>query len=298
VLPGKSAAPIPDTLKFRRPVLFVLVLGSNADLRARVSVAMTKVLGDELSLNIVPEPEWSIKDYIDQCKSDPSTAGAFIVQPPGYGSREIDSLITLRNIATVQFNAMISTCPQFYELHDVSPRPTPGPPEITWVAKTSKGEFGRTFVQFLPFAVLTSVYLAFAPQRVYQTTTTHTNPAPSPVPSGGYNSSVQTVYSNTINASGTSSLQNSIVTSVGAAALDFGQKGDVNNLTLRAAEAGAWDFMQGYKAYCDNQSRGTVLPHNAVDEATFCAWFIRLSPERSRTKSQRVHCRSPHTTFR
>ncbi|GEM_PF-5435878 len=270
----------PDTLQFRRPVLFVIVLGGNPDMRARVAVAMAKVLGRRLSLNVVPEADWGIKDYVDQCKSDPSTAGAFIVQPPGYGSREIDSLVALRKIATVEFNAMISTCPQFYELHDVSPRPTPGPPEITWVAKTSTGEFGRTYVQFLPFAVLTSIWLAFSPQRLYQTATTRVIPAPSPVPPGGYNSNVTTTSATTLNASGTSTLQNSVVTQVGAAALDFGQKGDVNQLTMRAAEAGAWEFMQAYQGYCENSSgkrdeedKAHRLPYNSIDQATFCAWL-------------------------
>ena len=264
----KPEAKPPDTLKFRRPVLFVIVLGNNADLRARVSVGMAKVLGDALSLNVVPEPDWSIKDYIDQCKSDVSVAGAFIVQPPGSGTREIDSLVALRQVGTVEFNAMISTCPQFYEKHDILPAPTPGLPEVTWVAKTSTGEYGRTYVQFLPFAVLTSVYLAFAPQKVFTTTTTHTNPAPSPIPSSGYNSSVSTQYSNTINASGTSSLQNSVVTSVGAAALDFGQKSQPDNLTVRAAEAAGFDFLTSYRGYCSNFAK-----FDSVDQATFCAWL-------------------------
>ncbi len=267
---GQSPAP-PDTLTFRQPVLFVVVLGSDAVLRARVSVAMARVLGEELSLSVVPQGDWAIKDYIDQCKADPSTVGAFIVQPPSYGSGEQDRLITLRQLATVQFNAMISTCPQFYELHDVSPRPTPGPPQITWVAQTSTGDYGRTYVQFLPFAVLTSVYLAFAPQKIYQVTTTHVNHVPSPVPSAGYNSTVATQYSNTINASGTSALQNSIVTSVGAAALDFGQKADANNLSAHAAEAAAWQFLQQFHSYCE-PPKDKPLTHSELDE-TFCGWF-------------------------
>ena len=261
----------PDTLTFRQPVLFVVVLGSDASLKARVSVAMARILGDELSLSVVPEGDWAIKDYIQQCKSDPSTVGAFIVQPPSYGSGEQDGLVYLRQLATVQFNAMISTCPQFYELHDVSPRPTPGPPQITWVAQTSTGTYGRTYVQFLPFAVLTSVYLAFAPQKLYQVVTTHNNRVPSPVPSAGYNSTVATEYQNTINPSGTSSLQNSVVTSVGAAALDFGQKGDPNNLTAHAAEAAAWQFLRMFRGYCEPNA-DKPLARSKIDE-TFCPWF-------------------------
>jgi hypothetical protein len=259
----------PDTLTFRQPVLFVVVLGSDTALKARVSVAMAKILGDELSLSVVPEGDWAIKDYIQQCKSDPSTVGAFIVQPPSYGSGEQDGLVYLRQLATVQFNAMISTCPNFYKAHDVSPRPTPGLPQITWIAQTSTGTYGRTYIQFLPFAVLTSVYLAFAPQKLYQVVTTHTNHVPSPIPSAGYNSTVATEYQNTINPSGTSSLQNSVVTSVGAAALDFGQKGDANNLTAHAAEAAAWQFLRMFRSYCEPSKD---KPRSEVD-GTFCPWF-------------------------
>jgi hypothetical protein len=252
--PPKENKP-PDILKFRTPVVFVLVLGKDEAMNAKVATSMAKKLGPELTFPVVPEGDWQLSDYIRQCQEDPMARGAFIVLPPASGGKKYDYLVFLIDSVSVEFNAMISECNQGGNRSaDSGPAPSAlSTPGVEWVAQTSTGEYGRSKIQFLPFAVLTSVYLAFAAQRTYQNTTTRVFPVTSPIPKSGETSQFQNLSSSVFNPSGTANLQNSVTSSVAAASLNFGRESDVNHLTLHAAEDAAHQFLDSFQAYCKQQ---------------------------------------------
>jgi hypothetical protein len=262
--PSASSTAKPQAMiRFRQPALFVFSVGKDAATNERVSVAMANELGKALKFPVVPEGDWDLSDYLQQCLRDPSTKGAFIVLPPAAGEKKDDWLVLVRDAVSVEFNAMISECP-----HPAGPDELTPAPEVAWVAETVTGEYGRSVANFLPFAVLTSVYLAFLPQRTYQTTTTRVLPTPNPIPPGGSNSNIQTINSSVLNASGTSALQNSVVSSVAAATLNLGRQGDVNHLSLHAAEAAAWDFLGLLQSHC--YPKAGSPPADGVE---FCSWL-------------------------
>jgi len=249
--PPKDDKP-PDILKFRTPVVFVVVLGNDTAMNAKVATAMAKELAPQLNFPVVPEGGWALSDYIRQCKEDPMARGAFIVLPPAAGGKKYDYLLFLIDSENVEFNAMISECNGGGNVAGAVPAPLASP-DVSWVAQTVTGEYGRSKIQLLPFAVLTSVYLAFAAQRTYQNTTIRAFPLTSPIPKGGETSQTQQLSSSVFNASGTSNLQNSVTSSVAAASLNFGRESDINHLTLHAAEDSAHEFLGSFQHYCHAQ---------------------------------------------
>jgi hypothetical protein len=86
-----------------------------------------------------------------------------------------------------------------------------GETSVVWASYAQSGRFGRSQIEFFPLAVLTSVYLAFSPQRTYQTTTTSVFPTVAPIPPGGERSSVQVQQSSILNPSGTAGLQGNVL---------------------------------------------------------------------------------------
>jgi hypothetical protein len=123
------------------------------------------------------------------------------------------------------------------------------------------------------------VYLAFAPQRTYQTTTTKAYPTPNPLPPDGARTSVQTLNSSVINASGTGSLQTNVVTTVAGAQLAIGRLGNTEHLTMHAAEDAVGKLLQMVSDECGRVARhqATITgPATAapvlLSPAPFCAW--------------------------
>jgi hypothetical protein len=223
-----STPPKPPTwIGFGGRVVFTLAPGNDGPTNTKIAVALAARLKHKFpTVDVVPEGSWNLGDYLAQCENDPThTVGAVIALPAGAGSHSADYLVLLRNEARIQFNVMIAECYQDTKRTSV-----------IWVSDTASGEYGRSAIQFLPFAVLTSVYLAFSPQRTYQTTTTVVYPTPNPLPSTGARTNEQTVNSSVINAGGTGTLQQQVVTSVGGANLQFGQTASAEHFTMHAAD--------------------------------------------------------------
>ena len=226
------------------------------------------------STAVVPEGGWGLNDYVEQCRTYPdSTQGAFIVLPPSTGTDTENFLVVVRDNATIAFNALIADCESD---HGVTPQ---GTPKILWASDTATGRYGRSTLQFLPFAVLTSVYLAFSPQRTYQTTSTTVFPTPNPLPAHGARSSVQTVSSSVLNASGTGSLQTNVVSSVAGAQLAFGRHGGPDHLTMHAAEDAVGKLLLLLSDECPRIARrqGPDIPSASSAPAVpapaaFCEW--------------------------
>jgi hypothetical protein len=267
--PARTAAPA--WIAFKDPVVFVLSLGKDVTTNAEVSVALAKTLkrnDDGITkrpTTFVPEGSWGLAEFLEQCKEDPDhTRGAFIVLPPSYESKTENFLIAIRSSATIQFNTMVATC-----------NTAKAVPAVDWVSDTSTGVYGRSQIQFLPLAVLTSVYLAFAPQRLYQTATSQVYPTHTPIPKGGEQTGVVTTSSTTLNPAGTASLQNSVVGAVGFASLLFGRQASADHDTVHAAEDAAAKFVRDeLKKNCPDWGlvgAEAAAKHTAT-EPEYCSW--------------------------
>jgi len=223
-------------INFQHDVVFTLALGTDPATSARIAVTLARRLRQNGLDNpggaapaapvrdawIVPEGGWTLSDYEQQCAADPKTRGAFIVMPPAITNAADNYIAVLRSWTDVSFSVMVAECRHegigrsvMLSENGASLAPAPGrggTTAVVWVSETpSKGKAGRSQIEFFPLTVLTSVYFAFAPQRVYQTTTVAAFPTPNPLPVGGARSSVSTVQSTTLNASGTGSLQGGVL---------------------------------------------------------------------------------------
>jgi hypothetical protein len=266
---GPAASPTPKatpaSIAFREKVVFTLALGKDATINTDIAVALAKKLRfNDLgkvrtnAAKFVPEGTWGLEEFLEQCKTDVNhTLGAVIVLPSTYEAKNDNYLVMIRSTTTVEFNTMVATCTN-------ADSQTPG---VDWVADTSSGVYGRSVIQFLPLAVLTSVYLAFAPQRLFQTVATRVFPTPNPLPAFGAQTSVATTSQTTLNPSGTASLQGSVVNAVGIAALQFGRQGPTEHFTVHAADDAARDFLRQVKIRCPNWG-ATPLPVPATASAT------------------------------
>jgi hypothetical protein len=274
--PPKPPPASPATIEFANTikVVYTLALGTDVPTSSRIAVALASELKNNLhrkaltrsasapsgafslrddAIAVVPMGGWGLPEYIAQCARNPTnTVGAFIVLPPSTGGDHENYLVLIRENATIAFNVLIADCDQ-------------GSPKILWASDTTTGRYGRSVLQFVPFAVLTSVYLAFAPSKTYQTTTTRVFATPSPIPAGGKISQVQTVNSASTNAGGTGSLQSNIVTAVEGAQLAFGRQGNPDHLLMHAAEDAVGRFLLLVSEAC---------PSRPAQYATtdFCSW--------------------------
>jgi hypothetical protein len=234
VAPAPTAAPAvktPDpTIRYARDVVFTIALGTDPSTDARIAVALATRLKararTDLGLPvknawIVPEGNWGLADYLQQCAQDPHTLGAFIVLPPSSGVATNNWIVLLENTTTVTFSIIVAQCD-----HSGSPpvadgvagapptSPTPRPGDnasVVWASDPATGKFGRSQIEIFPLAVLTSIYLAFAPQRTYQTTSTVAYPAPNPLPSNGARTNVQTLQGTVLDGQGSGAVQNNVL---------------------------------------------------------------------------------------
>jgi hypothetical protein len=228
-----AAAPVktPDpSIRFAHDVVFALALGSDPATDARIAVALAARLKAKARTDhglpvknawIVPQGNWTLGDYLQQCAQDAHTRGAFIVLPPSSGVATDNWIVLLQNTTTVTFSVMVAQCD-----HSGSPpvadgvagpppsSPTPRPGDnasVVWASEPATGKFGRSQVEIFPLAVLTSMYLAFAPQRTYQTTTNVAYPVPNPLPSNGARSSVQTLDGTVLNGQSSGVVQSNVL---------------------------------------------------------------------------------------
>jgi hypothetical protein len=215
-------------IKFEHPVVFTMAIGDPAT-NGKIAQLMANRLRENGKRNagpvrsdawIVPQGQWSLGDYLDQCKRDAGhTRGAFIVLPPSSSNSQENYIALLRTSTDVTLSIMVAEC------HATAAAPVPsgaappavvasapdGETSVVWASYAQSGKFGRSQIEFFPLAVLTSVYLAFSPQRTYQTTTTTVYPTFAPIPPGGERTSVQTQQSNVLNPSGTAGLQGNVL---------------------------------------------------------------------------------------
>ena len=218
--PPSEPKPPAEPLKFAHPVIFALSLGSDQKINGSLTGTLAKDVIDHPPSAppsgapypwIVPEADWDLAQYEQQCASDPNTMGGFVLLSPAAGAAVENYIALLRSNLFVRFSVMLIQCNHNGDgthggdvaLQSPSPAPTPMN-QVVWVSTPKTGINGRTSMEFFPLAVFASIYLAFAPQRIFQVVSLVAHPTPNPLPATGALVSTTTTNSTTLNATGTS----------------------------------------------------------------------------------------------
>lgn len=268
------------SMHFQHDVVFTISLGTDTATGAKIATSLAQRLRDKSRLSaglpvkdawIIPEGGWNLTNYLQQCAEDPHTRGAFIVLPPSSAQSQLNWIVLLENTTTTSFSVMIAACD-----HGVTKTAKLGDnTSVVWASDPTTGKYGRSQVEIFPLAILTSVYLAFAPQRTYQTTTTVVYPTVAPIPAGGEKTNVATVQSSVLNGSSSGSIQNSVVTAFagaggGGLGSTIGAGGGVDlHLTHAADDAIGHLLHDQLDPFCMQQY---TLTADTYDPHGFCRW--------------------------
>ena len=358
---GQTAGTKSDTtMTYDRPAVFLLALGTDTATASKIANSLAHRL-TQMSIDLqasrlskahynpkkvrwedttglhtwfVPEGDWSVADYLQQCQNDePHTLGAYIVLPPTKIDQADNYIAIQRTKTTVSFSLLIAKCvphraapaspapeaaakatatPQvavdvvspsdgsrrteidvnISEL--VAPSPTPaatkppgGDSRVVLVSDPVNGVAGRTQFEFFPLAMLTTIYLAFAPQKAFsETTTTSFAPPPTPIAINGYRSSVTNGSTNTINPSNTSGLQGNILNSFSGNGIGtvVGQIQAPDLQFAQAADDAMGHLLPSIESYCISVVPGTgatpppdvplpVPPMTTKQDQDICSWL-------------------------
>jgi len=281
--PAAAAKTAWAPVKFDYPVVFTIAMDPEAALNGRITVSLANRLarngqassvrppssGVAAPLNpgpvhhawVVPGGAMTLDDLAAECALPGSNVvGAFVVLPTAI-SNSIDNGIVLARANSETFlNVIAAQC---------NPRTdgeaAPNPLSIVWTSTTEHGASVRTQVEFFPIAVLTSVYLALAPQRTTQQTTTITYPTTTPIPAAGERTSVQNLNSSIFNPQGTGALQSGVLNAFSGSGL---------GTTIGAApspERQNFHAVDDAMGYIVKQINAACKPENAASWR-FCAW--------------------------
>ncbi len=273
--PAKTPEP---TIRYARDVVFALALGTDPGTSVRIAVALAARLKAKVRTGaglpvrnawVVPEGTWTLADYLQQCAQDPHTRGAFIVLPPSSGVATDNWIVLLQNTTTVTFSVMVAQCDHggappvadgVVGPPPSSPAPRPGDnASVVWASEPVTGKFGRSQVEIFPLAVLTSIYLAFAPQRTYQTTTTVAYATPNPLPSSGARTNVQTLQGTVLDGQGSGAVQNNVLGAFSGNGLGstIGGSANPDYHTVHAADDAIGHLLdQQLDKYCKDPEHG------------------------------------------
>ncbi|HEX3467615.1 MAG TPA: hypothetical protein VHT05_06010 [Candidatus Elarobacter sp.] len=292
VAPAPAAKTPDPTIRFAHPVVFVLSLGTDIATSARITTALAARLrakdrtDPKLPVKnawLVPEGGWTLADYLQQCARDPNTQGAFIVLPPSTAQSNLNWIVLLETRTQAQFSVMVAACDHAATASSAAagsaaepvPMVSPGAnTQVVWASDPVAGTAGRSQVEIFPLSILTSIYLAFAPQRQYQTVTTQVYPTTLPLPAGGERTQVATTNQTTLNGQGAGSIQNGIVTAFagsngGGLGSTIGSGAGVDWHLLHAADDALGHLLNDQlDPFCRAQPPGT----GPYDAHAFCAW--------------------------
>lgn len=293
--PAAPRTPDPS-IRYAHDVVFTLALGSDAPTNAKIAVALAARLKSKqraaagLPIQnawVVPQGAWTMGDYLQQCAQDAHTRGAFIVLPPSSAVATNNYIVLLENKTTMRFSVMVAQCDhsaappaQDWVAGPPPPEKTPRPGDnasVVWVSEPAKGEYGRSQVEIFPLAVLTSIYLAFAPQRTYQTTTTVAYATPNPLPATGARTNVQTLQGSVLDGQGAGAVQNNVLSAFSGNGLGstIGAAGNADLHAVHAADDAIGHLLsEQLDEYCKNPAApgppGPPGPLAGPHE--FCRW--------------------------
>lgn len=189
-----------------RPVIFVVGVGDPAMVGRLVSALVTflnegreeagyQFVNDAI---LIPEPSWSLENYVTQCANSPSVQGAIVVDVTASGGGTTDQFIARKNWTAIQATSLYAEC-----RHTAGA--SQGASSFVWASDIVNKEGKHlTLTPLTPLAMLltmAAIYEVFAPARVTSTASTKALPNPSPIPSGGRVTQVVTTDQTTLNAS-------------------------------------------------------------------------------------------------
>ncbi len=273
-----SPTPIPY-FSYDRKAVFTMALGTDTATASKITNALADrliALSGKLQHAsaprsdghywFVPQGDWTIADYQNQCAKDPAhTLGAYIVLPPSRSDHTENSLVFIRTRTTVRFSLVVAVCHPAGDQTDATS-------SVTWVSESASGEAMRSEIEIFPLALLTSLYLAFSPQRTYQTVTTQAFPTPNPLPAEGARASTQTTASSVLNPSGSATLQGGILGAFAGSGIGSttGATGSPDLQFAKAADDAVGKLLEPIKARCAPYVGTAAAP---PDGYAFCTWF-------------------------
>ncbi len=285
------------TIGFSQKAVFTLALGVDTPTAARIANSFAARLQDKKARPdaglpvkqywVIPEGGWTLGDYLQQCARDPAhTVGAFIVLPPSSAQSSVNWIVLLETRTEATFSVIVAACNPNPVLPSGAPASATIAPgsntSVVWASRPASGKAGRSQVEIFPIAILTSIYLAFAPQRTYQTTSTVVYPTTNPVAAGGERSNVATQQATVLNGSGAGQIQNGIVTAFagsngGGLGSTIGAAGSVDWHYLHAADDAIGHLLKDdLDAYCLHQTPAApnqlVSPVPEYNPYNFCKW--------------------------
>jgi hypothetical protein len=268
------------SMHFQHDVVFTISLGTDTPTGAKIATSLAQRLREKSRLGaglpvknawIIPEGGWNLTNYLQQCAADPHTLGAFIVLPPSSAQSQLNFIVMLENTTTASFSVMIAACDhgagRSAKLGDNT--------SVVWASDPATGKYERSQVEIFPLAILTSVYLAFAPQRTYQTVTTNVFPTVAPIPATGERTNVVTTNSSVLNSQSSGQVQSNVVsafagTAGGGLGSTIGAGGGVDlHITHAADDAIGHLLNDQLDPFCKQQY---TLTADSYDPHGFCHW--------------------------
>lgn len=120
-----NSSALPSTLSFAIPVVFVLASDPSEPVNSILTNTLTGELqrvrngqidqGASLIRNswVVPEPTWSLSEYVQQCKDSPQTRGAFIILPTAVKNGSRSTLLYRRSTTELGLDVILADCEPF-----------------------------------------------------------------------------------------------------------------------------------------------------------------------------------------
>jgi hypothetical protein len=295
--PETSSAPTVIHFKTGRAI-YVLATGGDQPTRGKLVGSMVIIMGpgtqaqpyDNLDLDnvewLIPEPDWSEADFVQQCKNDQEhTAGAIVIKyiasATATANRLFERTFTTRLDATTVY-AECAPPPSPSPSSSVQARAGAGatassPPgaqvAYTWASSSVANGWGTakqsTILPNLALAaaILGTGYATFVPSKTASTVSTHVFPTPLPLPASGATTTVATTSSSTTNASALGNLSTGVLAVQGV--LSPASAPAIPNADYQTWDA-AWDVATQLVDQMHCRARGEKKPLESL-HAPFCA---------------------------
>jgi len=224
--PTESAipkTPPPVLIPISGPFHTIFVLGTGGDPSIRGKLIASFV--EEFQLQqyglandawLIPEPDWTASDFVNQCSKDwQHTDGALVIGYVASATWARDELLRRRSWTELQANAMYAECSP-PKIVSVTPTRVLGRANIetakpaavayTWHSRLWGGSgYTNTDTKLAALSILLSLgsaYLTFSPSKTATSVSTRIFPTPAPLPPVGVLSSVVTTTQSVTNPSG------------------------------------------------------------------------------------------------
>jgi len=281
-IPAPAASSTPTPLPFKladrsSKTIFTIALAADAPTSAQLALKVASELNpmlkgthdpftdEAVDYVAVAAPTWTIAQYQQQCASDPATAGAVVVLPPGLQSGSYNALVISRSWTATTVQVWGLTC----QPTDVTNKARTS--YVTWVSKvdesTGQGRFSFPLATALAVA---SGLAAFHPVHNLSTANTYSiaTPAASPAPGTVIPTQIQTTNGTSTNTSNFIGLTAASAALAPLSSLSIGQASAVDAQTASAATNTIAAILGELNSTCPDQLGPNVAPQ--------CYWIKPL----------------------